>query len=76
MNNVLGFFAISVLIYVRGITWQFSAEALVVAIVCLAVGLAASFHSTFPIWSSICAYLLYPLSLVLVFLLKDVLNYI
>ncbi|XP_054815685.1 sodium/calcium exchanger NCL2-like [Prosopis cineraria] len=76
MNNVLGFFAISVLIYARGITWEFSAEALVVALVCLVAGLAASFNSSFPIWSSFCAYLLYPFSLVLVFILRDVLTYI
>ncbi|XP_027342945.1 sodium/calcium exchanger NCL1-like [Abrus precatorius] len=75
MNNILGFFALSVLIYVREITWEFSAELLVVAIVCAITGLTASFHSIFPLWSSFCAILLYPLSLVLVFVLDHVLNY-
>ncbi|XP_061348954.1 sodium/calcium exchanger NCL1-like [Gastrolobium bilobum] len=75
MNNILGFLAISVLIYVRDVTWQFSAEMLVVAIVCAIVGSIASFKSTFPLWSSLCAFLLYPLSLVLVFVLDHVLNY-
>ncbi|KAK7244214.1 hypothetical protein RIF29_39033 [Crotalaria pallida] len=75
MNNILGFFAISVLIYVREVTWQFSAELLVVAFVCAIVGLTAGFKSIFPLWSSFCAYLLYPLSLVLVFVVDHVLNY-
>ncbi|KAI9083523.1 hypothetical protein K1719_034465 [Acacia pycnantha] len=76
MNNLLGFFAISVLIYGRGIRWEFSAETLVVAVVCVVMGLAASFKSTFPIWSSFSACLLYPFSLVLVFLLKHYLSYV
>ncbi|CAL0326527.1 unnamed protein product [Lupinus luteus] len=75
MNNILGFFAISILIYVRKVTWEFSAELLVVAIVCATVGLIAGFQSIFPLWSFFCAYLLYPLSLLLVFVLDNVLNY-
>ncbi|MED6111474.1 hypothetical protein PIB30_052596 [Stylosanthes scabra] len=41
MNNILGFFAISILIYVRQVSWQFSSELLVVAIVCGIMGLAS-----------------------------------
>ncbi|KAG2372008.1 Sodium/calcium exchanger [Vigna angularis] len=75
MNNILGFFAISVLICVGQVTWQYSAELLVVAIVCSIAGLTASFLSTFPLWSSFFAILLYPLSLVMVFVLDQVLHY-
>ncbi|RDY04255.1 Sodium/calcium exchanger NCL2, partial [Mucuna pruriens] len=75
MNNILGFFAISILIYVKEVTWQFSAELLVVAIVCAISGLTASFHSIFPHWSSFFVILLYPFSLLLVFVLDHVLNY-
>ncbi|KAI4333603.1 hypothetical protein L6164_018387 [Bauhinia variegata] len=70
MNNILGFFAVSVLIYARQITWEFSVEALVVAIVCAIMGLKASFCSTFPLWTAVCAFLLYPSSLVLVLYYK------
>ncbi|TKY66454.1 hypothetical protein E2542_SST09326 [Spatholobus suberectus] len=65
MNNIRGFVVISILIYVRDITWQFSADVLVVAIVCAIMGLTASFHTTFPLWTVIPAYLLYLMSLVL-----------
>ncbi|KAK7335102.1 hypothetical protein VNO80_26873 [Phaseolus coccineus] len=75
MNNILGFFAISVLISVGQVTWQYSAELLVVAIVSAIAGLTASFLSVFPLWSSFFAILLYPLSLVLVFVLDQVLRY-
>ncbi|CAJ1957529.1 unnamed protein product [Sphenostylis stenocarpa] len=75
MNNILGFLAISVLILVGQVTWEFSAEFLVVAIVCAITGIAASFHSVFPLYSAVFAILLYPFSLVLVFVLDQVLNY-
>ncbi|XP_045801287.1 sodium/calcium exchanger NCL-like [Trifolium pratense] len=76
MNNILGFVVISILIYMRNITWEFSADVLVVAIVCIVMGVTAIFRATFPIWTSLPAYLLYLISLVLVFVLKDVLNYV
>ncbi|KAK7272565.1 hypothetical protein RJT34_29242 [Clitoria ternatea] len=76
MNNILGFVVISILIYMREITWEFSADVLVVAIVCAAMGLTACSRPTFPIWTSLPAYLLYLISLLLVFVLKDVLNYV
>ncbi|KAE9617022.1 hypothetical protein Lal_00034549 [Lupinus albus] len=76
MNNILGFVVISSLIYMRDITWKFSADALVVAIVCAAVGLTASFRSTFHLWTSVPAYALYLASLVLVYILKDILHYV
>lgn len=76
MNNILGFVVISILIYMREITWEFSADVLVVAIVCAVMGLTASFRPTFPLWTSFPAYLMYLVALLLVFVLKDVLNYV
>ncbi|KAF7849239.1 hypothetical protein BT93_L1045 [Corymbia citriodora subsp. variegata] len=75
MSNLLGFCVLLSLIYARDLTWEFSAEVLVVLVVCGAVGLTASFRSTFPAWTSILAYFLYPLSLLFVYVLDDVLNY-
>ncbi|XP_050247780.1 sodium/calcium exchanger NCL1-like isoform X2 [Quercus robur] len=75
MNNILGFSVLLILIYVRELTWEFSAEMLVVLLVCATMGLIASFRPTFPIWTSFLAYLLYPLSLLLVYFFNDVLNY-
>ncbi|XP_050370542.1 sodium/calcium exchanger NCL-like [Argentina anserina] len=75
MNNVLGFSVLLTIIYAREMTWEFSAEVLVVLIVCLVVGLIASLKSTFPLWTAIVAFLLYPLSLLLVYILNDVIGY-
>ncbi|XVE50149.1 hypothetical protein DITRI_Ditri01bG0138700 [Diplodiscus trichospermus] len=75
MNNILGFSVLLALVYARGLTWEFSGEVLVVLIVCGVMGLIASFRSSFPLWMSLLAFLLYPLSLLLVYVLNDVLNY-
>lgn len=69
MNNVLGISVLLSIIYVRELTWDFSAEVLVVMIVCVVMGMFASLRSIFPVWTSIVAYLLYPLSLFLVYAL-------
>ncbi|XP_059661463.1 sodium/calcium exchanger NCL2-like [Cornus florida] len=69
MNNILGFSVLLSIIYFRGLSWDFSAELLVVLIVSATMGLASSFISSFPLCTSVGAYLLYPLSLLLVYLL-------
>ncbi|XP_027061163.1 sodium/calcium exchanger NCL2-like [Coffea arabica] len=69
MNNMLGFSVLLSLIYFRGLTWIFSAEVVIVLIVSAIVGLIATFSSIIPLWTSLVAYFLYPLSLVLVYLL-------
>ncbi|KAA8526787.1 hypothetical protein F0562_008984 [Nyssa sinensis] len=71
MNNILGFSVLLSLIYFRGLSWDFSAEVLAVLIVCAIMGIAASFRTTFPVWTSLVAFLLYPLSLLLVYVLED-----
>ncbi|XP_031405177.1 sodium/calcium exchanger NCL2-like isoform X2 [Punica granatum] len=75
MSNVSGLCVLLCLIYARGLTWNFSAEFLVVLIVCAAIGIIASFRSTFPLWTAGLAYLLYPLSLLTVYVLEDHFNY-
>lgn len=67
MNNVLGFSVLLTVIYFRGLTWDFSGELLAVLMVCIIVGATTSFRSKFTLWSSFIAYLLYPLSLIFVY---------
>ncbi|KAL0443578.1 UNVERIFIED_CONTAM: Sodium/calcium exchanger NCL1 [Sesamum latifolium] len=71
MNNLLGFSVLLSLIYFRGLSWDFSVEVLMVLIVSAVMGCLASFSSIFPVWTSFLAYLLYPMSLVLVNVLGD-----
>ncbi|GKV16428.1 hypothetical protein SLEP1_g27070 [Rubroshorea leprosula] len=72
MNNLLCLSVFLALVYIRGLTWDFSSEVLVILIVCLLVSAFASFRTTFPLWTSSVAFILYPFSLALVY----VLNYV
>ncbi|PSS05845.1 Troponin C, slow skeletal and cardiac muscles like [Actinidia chinensis var. chinensis] len=75
MNNVLCLPVFLALLYIRGLTWDFSAEVLVIVIVCVVMGAFASFRTTFPLWTAILAFLLYPFSLALVYVLDYVLGW-
>ncbi|RVW42959.1 Sodium/calcium exchanger NCL [Vitis vinifera] len=75
MNNVLCLSVFLALVYVRGLTWDFSSEVLVIVIVCVVMGVFASFRTTFPLWTSFVALLLYPFSLALVYVLDYVLGW-
>ncbi|GAB4849422.1 hypothetical protein Ancab_004217 [Ancistrocladus abbreviatus] len=72
MNNVLCLSVFLALVYVRGLTWDFSAEVLVTVIVCVVMGTLGSFQTGFPLWTSFIAFALYPISLVLVYVLDYV----
>ncbi|XP_058221561.1 sodium/calcium exchanger NCL-like [Rhododendron vialii] len=72
MNNVLCLSVFLALVYVRELTWDFSAEVLVIVIVSVVMGAFASFRTTFPLWTTFVAFLLYPFSLVLVYVLDYV----
>lgn len=72
MNNVLCLSVFLALVYVRGLTWDFSSEVLVILIVCIVMGIVGSLRTTFPLWTSLIAFLLYPFSLALVYVLDYV----
>ncbi|KAK4363968.1 hypothetical protein RND71_015326 [Anisodus tanguticus] len=69
INNMLGLTVLLSLIYFRGLAWNFSAEVLSVLLVCGIMGCVASLSTSFPVWVSAIAFLLYPFSLVLVYIL-------
>ncbi|KAL7129480.1 hypothetical protein ABFS83_13G069000 [Erythranthe nasuta] len=72
MNNALCLSVFLGLVYARGLTWDFSSEVLVILIVCIVMGVFASVRTTFPLWTAILAFLLYPFSLALVYVLDYV----
>ncbi|KAM7492192.1 hypothetical protein LguiA_035113 [Lonicera macranthoides] len=60
------------LVYVRDLTWDFSAEVSIILIVNLIVGVSASLRTTFPLWTCLVAYALYPLMPLLVYIIEYV----
>ncbi|CAL5036776.1 unnamed protein product [Urochloa decumbens] len=69
MKNTLCLGVFLALIYIRNLTWEYSSEVLMVLFVCVVMGLFTSFRSTFPLWTCLVAYTMYPLSLVVVYAL-------
>ncbi|KQK03282.1 sodium/calcium exchanger NCL1 [Brachypodium distachyon] len=72
MNNTLCLGVFLALIYFRNLTWDFSSEVLIILLVCVIMGLFTSFRTNFPLWTCLVAYLLYPLSLAVVYVLDYV----
>ncbi|XP_076945681.1 sodium/calcium exchanger NCL-like [Bidens hawaiensis] len=72
MNNLLCLSVFLALVYTRGLTWDFTSEVLVILIVCIVMGVFGSLRTTFPLWTSFIAFVFYPLSLVLVYILDYV----
>ncbi|KAK4778717.1 hypothetical protein SAY86_006245 [Trapa natans] len=72
MNNLLCLSVFLGLVYARGLTWDFSAEVVVILIICIVMGGLASFRTTFPLWTSLIGFAMYPFSLALVFILDYV----
>ncbi|KAA8523971.1 hypothetical protein F0562_010598 [Nyssa sinensis] len=75
MNNVLCLSVFLALVYIKGLAWDFSSEVLIILIVCIVMGAFASFRTTFPLWTSLVAFLLYPFSLALVYVLDYILGW-
>nr|XP_011460411.1 PREDICTED: uncharacterized protein LOC105350345 [Fragaria vesca subsp. vesca] len=72
MSDILSLAVFLGLVYIRNLTWSFSAEVLVIIIVCILMGVVASCRTTFPVWMCFGAVMLYPLSLLLVYILEYV----
>ncbi|EMS60383.1 hypothetical protein TRIUR3_19685 [Triticum urartu] len=75
VNNLMCLGMFLALVYARDITWDFSSELLIILLVCIVMGLFTSFRTNFPLWTCLVAYLLYPLSLVLVHILDSVFHW-
>jgi len=74
MNNTLGLGVFLMLVYGRSLAWVFSAEVLTILAVEIAVVVLTLTNSNnvLPIWKASIAGLLFPLSLVLVYVLENV----
>ncbi|KAL5972831.1 hypothetical protein ACLOJK_039637 [Asimina triloba] len=75
MKNTLSLAVFLAIVYVRGLKWTFSSEMLISLIVCVVVGLFASFRTKLPLWTSLAAFALYPSSLLLVYALDYLLGW-
>ncbi|KAL3820378.1 hypothetical protein ACJIZ3_006283 [Penstemon smallii] len=63
MNNIAGLTTLLAIVYAKDLTWDFSAEVLTILVVCAIVGILAYSRTTYPLWTCILAFFLYPFSL-------------
>ncbi|XP_047955245.1 sodium/calcium exchanger NCL-like [Salvia hispanica] len=63
MNNMVGLTTLLAIVYAKELRWDFTAEALVILVVCGTMGCLAFFRTTYQLWTCILAFLLYPFSL-------------
>ncbi|KAL3739958.1 hypothetical protein ACJRO7_021265 [Eucalyptus globulus] len=75
MNNVMGLATFLALVYIKDIAWDVPAEVLVVLLICTLMGFITSFCTKFQLWTCILSYALYPLSLLLLYILTSVLGW-
>uniref|UniRef100_A0A0D6QSB8 EF-hand domain-containing protein n=2 Tax=Araucaria cunninghamii TaxID=56994 RepID=A0A0D6QSB8_ARACU len=75
MNNTLCLGVFLAIVYMRGLDWNFSAEVLVILVVIIVTGIMGSIYTTLKLWRCAIAFLLYPLSLVMVYVLDYILGW-
>ncbi|XP_057764345.1 sodium/calcium exchanger NCL1-like [Salvia miltiorrhiza] len=63
MNNMVGLTTLLAIVYAKELTWDFTAEVLIILVVCGTIGTLAFFRTTYQLWTCILAFLLYPFSL-------------
>lgn len=71
MNNIMGMTTLLAIVYVKDLRWDYSAEVLIMLVVCAVIGLLAVLSSTYPLWTCLLAFSLYPFSLVLFYVLQS-----
>ena len=72
MNSTLGLFIFLILVYARHLNWQFSAEVITVVTVMLLVGINGFRSKTIFVWQGAMIITLYPLAIVMIYILKSV----
>ncbi|KAF7848860.1 hypothetical protein BT93_L1499 [Corymbia citriodora subsp. variegata] len=75
LNNLTGLATFLSLVLIKDLSWNVSAEVLVVLLICSSMGVLTSFCTEFPLWTSFLAYSLYPISILLLYVLTSVLGW-
>lgn len=63
MNNIAGMTTLLAVVYAKDLTWDFSAEVFTVLVVCAIIGCLAYSSTTYPLWTCLLAFFLYPFSM-------------
>ncbi|XP_012848461.1 PREDICTED: uncharacterized protein LOC105968379 [Erythranthe guttata] len=75
MNNIAGLTTLLAIVYAKDLTWDFSAEVLTILVVCAIIGYLSYSSPTYPLWTSIVAFFLYPFSMGLCYFVQVYLSW-
>ncbi|KAK1378644.1 sodium/calcium exchanger NCL [Heracleum sosnowskyi] len=75
MSNMMGLTTFLLVVFVRDIPVDASAEFLVAIVICTGMGVFTGFRTAFPLWTSYLVILMYPISLVTLYVLTTVLGW-
>ncbi|CAI9292779.1 unnamed protein product [Lactuca saligna] len=71
-SNMSSLSSFLLIVYIKDVPWDVSAEVLVVLVICGVMGVFTSTRTVFPLWTGYAVYLLYPTSLIMLYLLTSV----
>ncbi|XP_020554049.1 uncharacterized protein LOC105175606 [Sesamum indicum] len=75
MNNMMGLSTLLAIVYIKELEWDYSAEVLTILVVCGIIGLLAYSQTTYPLWTCVLAFFLYPFSLAMYYALQYILGW-
>ena len=75
MNNTMGLGVFFALIFFRGLIWEYTAETISILLVTFIVGMIGAFKTTWKLWWSLIILAIYPLSLLLVWVIEHFLHW-
>lgn len=75
MNNISGLTTLLAVVYAKDLPWDYSAEVLTVLVVCAVVGILGYSRTSYPFWTCLLAFFLYPFSLALFCFVQLVLHW-
>ncbi|XP_042045415.1 sodium/calcium exchanger NCL-like [Salvia splendens] len=75
MNNIMGLSTLLAIVYINGLEWDYSAEVLTVLLVCAVIEVLACSQTTYPLWTCLLAFFLYPFSLLMYYVFQYVLGW-
>lgn len=71
-SNTTSLLTFLLIVYIRDVPWDVTAEILVVLVICGVMGIFTSTRTVFPLWTGYVGYLMYPTSLLMLYLLTVV----
>lgn len=65
MNNLMGLTTLLLIVYMRGLTWDYTPEVITIIVIGLIMGTFACFRRTYPLWTSILSFFLYVTTIII-----------